>query len=86
MAVAGVEPAKEGLRVRSSPTCTLSQNGYGTSLVKFDGCASFVYFVAANHTFVIDIDVMGVIDVVGSSSQANCLLRNSAMDDSIGGS
>ena len=29
---------------------------------------------------------VSVFHVVGSSSQANCLLRNSAMDDSIGGS
>ena len=48
-----------------------------------------VFLVAAEQMWVIDMHVIVCIyefDVVGSSSQANCLLRNSAMDDSIGGS
>ena len=34
----------------------------------------------------VDITLCTCLFVVGSSSQANCLKRNSAMDDSIGGS
>ena len=50
---------------------------------------SQVFLVAAEQMWVIEMHVTVCIyefDVVGSSSQANCLLRNSAMDDSIGGS
>ena len=56
MTAEGVEPAKEGLRDRNSPMCTLSQNGYGTSFVKFDDLAS-LFYVAAEQMQVIHMHV-----------------------------
>ena len=39
-----------------------------------------------SEMYVVVVSAVGHSHIVGSSSQANCLMRNTAMDDSIGGS
>jgi hypothetical protein len=39
--IMGFEPRQKGLRDRNSPTCTLSQNGYGTKHTSQKECRLF---------------------------------------------
>ncbi len=93
----GFDPQQKGLRCRTSPTCTLSQNGYGDDSAVLRTCrrcaGAYACHVSreagsakSQHQITLRLAFPTFSPVVGSSSRANYLLRNAAMDDSIGGS